>query len=93
MADFPTLDGQNELLTQRFANALYDTQLGSETMDRVLADIATLGSADAAFNAYYTFSFGTSTDADVAATIAGNLGVDQATQDYIEGIGRDCPRN
>jgi len=89
MADYPDFtptQAQNEELVQRFANALYNVQLGSETMDYVLADIATFGSADATFNAYYMNSFAGYTDADVASLLGQSLAVDQATQDFIEGI-------
>ena len=75
MAAIPTFESQNTLLVQQFANALYDAQVGSVTMDAVLADITTAGSADAVFNSYYSFSYGDDTTANVAAMMVANLNI------------------
>jgi len=71
----------------RFANALYGVKLGSVTNDAVLEDVKALGSTTAAFNSYYTASFGSSTNAEVATTILANLGLagNEAAQAYVEG--------
>jgi len=70
----------------RFANALYGVKLGSVTNDAVVEDIKALG-ATTAFNSYFTASFGSSTNAEVATTILANLGLagNAAAQAYVEG--------
>lgn len=70
----------------RFANALYGVKLGSVTNAAVLEDISVLGSSTA-FNSYYTSSFGSMTNAEVATTILANLGLagNEAAQAYVEG--------
>jgi len=70
----------------RFANALYGVKLGSVTNAAVLEDISVLGSSNA-FNSYYTSSFGSMTNAQVATTMLANLGLagNEAAQAYVEG--------
>jgi hypothetical protein len=74
---FPTYDYQNTLATQRFANALYNIQVGSTTLDAVLGDInnSEFGRADDAFNNYYAYSFGSMTPAQVTETLLANFGI------------------
>jgi hypothetical protein len=70
----------------RFANALYGVKLGSVTNDAVVEDVKALG-VTTAFNSYFTASFGSSTNAEVATTILANLGLagNEAAQAYVEG--------
>ena len=64
-------------LIQRYANAMYGVELGSITLSQVQADIGTGGIAglNATLNAYYGGDFGGSTNASVASTILGNIGI------------------
>ncbi len=70
----------SNVLVQQFASALYGIQLGSTTMNAVLADATRLSAdgsngLDRAFNAYYANSFGGMTNAAVANTVVANLGI------------------
>ena len=71
MAFLPT----NAAQVQQFAVALYGIKVGTATMAAVQADITNVGGLNKALNAYYTASFGSSTTAAVAATVAANLGL------------------
>jgi S-layer protein len=71
MAFLPT----NASQVQQFAVALYGIQVGTSTMAQVNNDITNVGGLNKALNAYYTASFGSSTTAAVAATVAANLGL------------------
>lgn len=65
-------------LVQRFAMGLYGVQLGNTTMAAVLDEVKTIGGItkiDGLFNWYYTVSFGSKPVADVAASLATNLGI------------------
>lgn len=65
-------------LVQRFAMGLYGVQLGNATMTAVLEEVKTIGGitkVDGLFNWYYAVSFGAKPVADVAATLAANLGI------------------
>ncbi len=70
----PSFEYQQTLLVQQFANALYDAQVGSTTLESVLADIDAAG-ADAVFNSYYSFSYGSESYADVAAMVTANVNI------------------
>ena len=54
---FPTIQDQNELQAQQFANALYNMQLGSETLEQVVQEGNQLASMRAAFDRYYQYTF------------------------------------
>jgi S-layer protein len=71
MAFLPT----NASQVQQFAVALYGIQVGTATMAAVQSDITLVGGLNKALNAYYAVSFGSSTTASVAATVAANLGL------------------
>jgi hypothetical protein len=71
MAFLPT----NAAQVQQFAVALYGIKVGSATMAAVQADIANVGGLNKALNSYYAASFGSSTTAAVAASVAANLGL------------------
>jgi S-layer protein len=71
MAFLPT----NASQVQQFAVALYGIKVGTATMAAVQADITAVGGLNKALNGYYTTSFGTSTTATVAASVATNLGL------------------
>lgn len=65
-------------LVQRYAMGLYGMQLGSTTMAAVLDEVKTNGGItkiDGLFNWYYGVSFGSKPVADVAASLAANLGI------------------
>jgi len=85
MAFIPT----NASQVQQFAGALYGITVGTTTMAQVTADIAALGSLNAALNAYYGVSFGATATSVVANTIVTNLGItgDAATaaKAYVQG--------
>jgi trimeric autotransporter adhesin len=68
---FPTNANQ----VQAFAGAMYGIQIGSVTLAQVNNDILAVGSLTSALNSYYSASFGSSTTAAVAATVAANLGL------------------
>jgi hypothetical protein len=68
---FPTNANQ----VQAFAGAMYGIQIGSVTLAQVNNDILAAGSLTSALNSYYSASFGSSTTAAVAATVAANLGL------------------
>ncbi len=72
---FPTVQSQNVLQVQRFANAVYNMQVGSVTMNQVLDDIAALDGTDEAFNVYFNFTHDTQTNAMVAETLLANFGL------------------
>lgn len=76
----------NAVQVARFANALYGIKLGSTTNAAVNADIANIG-LSATVNAYYDYSFGSKTSAEVAAIMLGNLGLtgNTAAAAYVEG--------
>lgn len=74
----PTYNAINGVKVAQFASALYGTVVGATTNNVVLSDIAKYGDA-AVFNAYYTYSFGSQTDATVAATVVANLGITGAS--------------
>lgn len=76
----------NAVQVARFANALYGIKLGSTTNAAVNADIANIG-LSATVNAYYDYSFGAMTSAQVATVILGNLGLagNEAAAAYVEG--------
>jgi hypothetical protein len=76
----------NAVQIARFANALYGIKLGSVTNSAVLDDVKTLGISNAV-NGYYTASFGSMSNADVATTILTNLGLadSAAAKAYVEG--------
>lgn len=76
----------NAVQVARFANALYGIKLGSSTSNAVNDDIQSLG-LDATVNAYYNYSFGAKTSAEVADVILGNLGLagNAAGAAFIEG--------
>lgn len=63
-----------EVQIARFANALYGIKLGSNTNTAVEEDVTNLGLA-ATVNAYYNYSFGSKTSAEVANIILGNVGL------------------
>jgi hypothetical protein len=71
MAFLPT----NASQVQQFAIALYGIQVGTATMAAVQQDITNVGGLNKALNAYYAASFGSSTTAVVAASVATNLGL------------------
>ncbi len=70
----PTTQSQNELLVQRYANAMYDVQVGSTTMNQVLNDFDDLGN-DAALNTYYNISHSGKSTSVVIDEMLGNLGL------------------
>lgn len=70
MALIPT----STLVVQSFAGALYGVQLGTNTMAAVNRDIANLG-LNPTLNAYFSYSFGNLTAAQVAARLVANLGI------------------
>ena len=74
---FPTIQDQNTLEAQRFANALYNIQLGSDTLDQVIQEGNQLASMRAAFDRYYQFTFedNEASTADAADTLAANFGI------------------
>lgn len=76
----------NAVQVARFANALYGIKLGSTTNAAVNADIANIG-LSATVNAYYDYSFGSKTSAEVAAIMLANLGLtgNTAAAAYVEG--------
>ncbi|MDY0185613.1 MAG: hypothetical protein RBR43_07040 [Desulfuromonadaceae bacterium] len=70
----PTMQYQQSVAAQRFANALYNTQAGSETLNYVLDDFNAYGKDDV-LNSYYAFSYGATSVADVTAMLLANLNV------------------
>lgn len=70
----------------RFANALYGIKLGFNTNASVQEDVANFG-LSATVNAYYNYSFGAKTSAEVASIILGNVGLagNTAAQAFIVG--------
>lgn len=72
---FPTVYSQNVLTIQRFANALYNMQVGSTTLNQVMNDAAALGGNDEAFNIYFNFTHGAQSNAMVAETLLANFGI------------------
>jgi hypothetical protein len=64
----------DNVAVQRFAIALFDTQVGTTTMGQVDKMIARNG-VDATFNSYFAAGFGSQTTAAVAATIVANVGI------------------
>lgn len=64
-----------EVEIQRFANALYNLQVGSTTMSQVQSDIATLGGVDATLNYYFNYINGSQSNAQVAETLLANFGL------------------
>lgn len=85
MAFLPT----NASQVQAFAGALYGIQVGTATMAQVNADITAAGGLNNALNAYYTYSFGTSSVKTVGDLVAANLGLTGAAatsaSTYIQG--------
>lgn len=79
----PSLSAINELKIAQVANALYGYVVGATTNSAVLADIDSVAAInnnvqtafDTVVNIYYTYSFGNSTAAAVAASVATNLGL------------------
>ncbi len=69
-----TTQYQNELQAQRYANAMYDVQVGSDTMGQVLSDFNSLGT-DVALNTYYNISHGGMSTGAVIDMMLGNIGV------------------
>lgn len=72
---FPTIYSQNVLTIQRFANALYNMQVGSTTLNQVMSDAAALGGYDEAFNIYFNFTHGAQSNNMVAETLLANFGI------------------
>jgi hypothetical protein len=64
----------DNVAVQRFAIALFNTQVGTDTMGQVETMIARNG-VDATFNKFFKDSFGGQTTAAVAATIVANVGI------------------
>ncbi len=75
MADFKTIQEQNIEQAQQFANALYNVQLGTDTLDQVLLEANQLASMRAAFDRYYFYSYGSTPVADVASMMVENFGI------------------
>jgi len=76
----------NAVQVARFANALYGIKLGSNTNAAVMDDVSNLGLTNTV-NAYYNYSFGSMTSAEVATIILGNLGLagNAAAAAFVEG--------
>lgn len=64
----------NAVQIARFANALYGIKLGFNTNNAVKEDIHLLG-LSSTVNAYYNYSFGSKTPAEVADIMLGNVGL------------------
>jgi hypothetical protein len=63
-------------LIQRFANALFGVQVGSQTLAQVQAEISAAGSSISnVFNSYYTQSFASLSPAQIAAGMVERLGI------------------
>lgn len=65
----------NSTVLARVAAALYDVQLGNETMDWALEQVNFLGGLNAVANSVYNTDFGTKSNAEMATLIVKNLGV------------------
>lgn len=65
----------------RFADALFNVQLGSTTTNSVLADIASVGGINNAFNSYFSSAFGHQTVDAVADTLVTGLGITSGAED------------
>lgn len=74
MALFPS----SNLKIAQIANALYGAVVGTTTNNAVLADIASVG-YDTTVNGYYTYTFGATPKATVAANMAANMGITTAS--------------
>jgi hypothetical protein len=64
----------DNVAVQRFAIALFKTQVGTVTMDQVNRQIDRT-SLDATFNSYFKSAFGSMLVADVATSLVANLGI------------------
>ena len=64
----------NSTVLARIAAALYDVQLGNETMNWALGQVNAVG-INAVANSVYNTDFGTKSDAEMATLIVKNLGV------------------
>ena len=65
----------NSTVLARVAAALYDVQLGNETMDWALEQVNFLGGINAVANSVYNTDFSTKSNAEMATLIVKNLGV------------------